>query len=319
MTPEQLRDRRPARPFDSVRSAAVRVLCARGEREAPAYALAWLPPGHGHSRRLAFSALLELRTTSVARAAARASSAWGFPRGFGCNSKAPATRIEAAGALRCHDLEQVVRTLGDSPDGPTRGLAFEQREELARGAIPALIGRDHPGGLAHPCVRSGVSSTAASSSTRCSPVLSAGTRRPASFGTASTMPPTDVPIRGRPSAGIPAWKCRVLPRAEKAAEMEGADELHEAGKFTRLVDEPDRTQGRMRGKLGGVMTDDDDLDRMPHRLQLRRDVQQHRSAFSFPVDPDEAEPERNQAAVPGRRGRHGGLSMFAPGRMTRTF
>ena len=55
------------------------------------------------------------------------------------------------------------------------------------------------------------------------------------------------------------------------------------------------------------MTDDDDLDRMPHRLQPRRDVQEHRSAFSLPVDPDEAEPEWNQAAVPGRRGRHGGF------------
>ena len=59
-------------PFDSVRSAAVRVLHARCEGEALAPALAWLPAGHAQSRELAAHALLELRSLPVARAATRA-------------------------------------------------------------------------------------------------------------------------------------------------------------------------------------------------------------------------------------------------------
>ena len=79
--------------------------------------------------------------------------------------------------------------------------------------------------------------------------------------------------------------------------MEGADELDEAWKVASLVDEPHRAQGGMRRKLGGVMTDDDDLDRMPHPLQPGRDVQEHWSALSLPVDADEPEPREERLAA----------------------
>ena len=59
-------------PFDLVRSAAVRVLYARGEGEALAHALAWLPAGPAQSRELACQAVVELRSVRVARAATRA-------------------------------------------------------------------------------------------------------------------------------------------------------------------------------------------------------------------------------------------------------
>jgi HEAT repeat protein len=59
-------------PIDLVRSAAVRVLYARGEGEALGDALGWLPASQGHSRKLASRALLELRSTPAARAAVRA-------------------------------------------------------------------------------------------------------------------------------------------------------------------------------------------------------------------------------------------------------
>jgi HEAT repeats len=57
-------------PFDSVRCAAIAVLYMRGEGLAIANALSWLPPGR--SLRLAAQAILELRTTPVVRATARA-------------------------------------------------------------------------------------------------------------------------------------------------------------------------------------------------------------------------------------------------------
>ena len=60
-----LRDR-----SDSVRTAAVHVLYARREPMTLAAALAWLPPGR--SRELAWRGLERLRSTPVARAAARA-------------------------------------------------------------------------------------------------------------------------------------------------------------------------------------------------------------------------------------------------------
>jgi HEAT repeat protein len=59
-------------PSDSVRSAAVRVLYTRQEVEPLAEALSWLPPTKGRARKLAFQALLELRSTPAARAVARA-------------------------------------------------------------------------------------------------------------------------------------------------------------------------------------------------------------------------------------------------------
>jgi HEAT repeat protein len=58
-------------PIDSVRCAAVRVLYSREDREALGDALGWLPAGQGRSRALASRALLELRSTPAARAAAR--------------------------------------------------------------------------------------------------------------------------------------------------------------------------------------------------------------------------------------------------------
>jgi HEAT repeat protein len=59
-------------PSDRVRAAAVRVLHAREETEPLAEALAWLPTGPGHSRRLARQALGELARPDSARTLARA-------------------------------------------------------------------------------------------------------------------------------------------------------------------------------------------------------------------------------------------------------
>jgi HEAT repeat protein len=61
-----------ADPSDRVRVAAVRVLHAREEAEPLAEALAWLPAGSGHSRRLTLHALAELARPASARALAAA-------------------------------------------------------------------------------------------------------------------------------------------------------------------------------------------------------------------------------------------------------
>ncbi len=53
-------------PIDDVRVAAIRVLFARQQAMPLAYALAWLPADHGHSRPLAVKALLELRRPECA-------------------------------------------------------------------------------------------------------------------------------------------------------------------------------------------------------------------------------------------------------------
>jgi HEAT repeat protein len=59
-------------PVDSVRSAAVTVLSARGDVSELARALHWLPAGLGSSRQLAVQAVLELRTPETAALAVAA-------------------------------------------------------------------------------------------------------------------------------------------------------------------------------------------------------------------------------------------------------
>ena len=59
-------------PADEVRSAAVRVLCRRGEAAPLAQALGWLPAERGTSRALALRALLELKRPGTAQAVVRA-------------------------------------------------------------------------------------------------------------------------------------------------------------------------------------------------------------------------------------------------------
>lgn len=59
-------------PSDEVRSAAVRVLCHRGEVAPLAQALGWLPAERGTSRALALRALLELKKPGTAQAVVRA-------------------------------------------------------------------------------------------------------------------------------------------------------------------------------------------------------------------------------------------------------
>jgi HEAT repeat protein len=59
-------------PSDSVRSAAVRVLFARGEVAPLAQALGWLPAEKGNSRTLALRALLQLKKPGIAESVVRA-------------------------------------------------------------------------------------------------------------------------------------------------------------------------------------------------------------------------------------------------------
>jgi len=59
-------------PSDNVRSAAVRVLFARGEVAPLAQALGWLPADKGNSRTLALRALLQLKEPGTAQSVMRA-------------------------------------------------------------------------------------------------------------------------------------------------------------------------------------------------------------------------------------------------------
>ena len=126
-------------PFDSVRSAAVGVLYARGEALKLADALIWLPPGQ--SLRLAAQALLELRTTPVVRATVRA-----LVRRPG---DGPLTKAEVDFVLRlsrsgkeCRPLRGAVRELLGELRG-TPSLASTRAEDLlvrlAPESTPILI------------------------------------------------------------------------------------------------------------------------------------------------------------------------------------
>ena len=122
------------------------------------------------------------------------------------------------------------------------------------------------------------------------------------------MPPTSVPITGTPnrrhsSVEIPrasAWERRHPKWNERTSSTKRR-------KVACLVDEPHRAHCGVARKLGGLVADDDDLDRMPHLLQPRRNVKEYRPALALPVDTDEPEPEWRQVAVPRSRRGHGGF------------
>ena len=124
-------------PSDRVRIAAVRVLHARAEARPLAEAITWLPPGRGHSRRMALRALAELGQPDGTRLLAAS-----LVRAPGDGPVAE----EEAGLLRmlvegeqgdaCRDgvLEELLSALSDERD-----VVGDRAEELLVELAPASV------------------------------------------------------------------------------------------------------------------------------------------------------------------------------------
>ena len=124
-------------PSDRVRVAAVRVLYAREEAEPLAQAVAWLPSGRGHSRRLTLQALIELAKPDSARSLTGA-----LVRARGeepVDDEAAAlleTLLEAAESSEVTSgvIEELLAALADK-----REIVADRAEELLAGLAPASL------------------------------------------------------------------------------------------------------------------------------------------------------------------------------------
>jgi HEAT repeat protein len=130
-----------ADPSDQVRVAAVRVLHAREEAEPLAEALAWLPTGPGHSRRLARQALADLARPYSARALARALVHARANDPIEDADKALLLRLfeaEESSDARSEVIEQLVSSLADERE-VVADRAEELLAELAVGSVEGVI------------------------------------------------------------------------------------------------------------------------------------------------------------------------------------
>jgi HEAT repeat protein len=140
-----------ADPSDRVRMAAVRVLHAREEAEPLAEAIAWLPAGAGHSRRLALQALAELGRADSARTLATA-----LVRASG---DGPVEEDDTALLVRLVDaeessdagngvIEELLSSLADERE-VVADRAEELLAELAPASIEAVISELKTGAAPH--------------------------------------------------------------------------------------------------------------------------------------------------------------------------
>jgi hypothetical protein len=139
-----------ADPVDRVRVAAVRVLYAREAATALANALAWLPAGHGHARRLTLHALAQLRQPGCAPVLATALVRARGHEPVGDEEVALLmTLLEAdGGAAADAVLEQLVRELADERDA-VADRAQDLLALLAPASVEAAIAELETGAAPH--------------------------------------------------------------------------------------------------------------------------------------------------------------------------
>lgn len=93
-----------------------------------------------------------------------------------------------------------------------------------------------------------------------------------------------------------------LDSRKQAAEVKAPDDLDESFELSTLVDVSKRPQARMGWNLTGIGPENDEFDLVSHACEDRGSIEKNGPALSLPVDPDEAQPQGRQLAVPVLRG-----------------